>query len=66
MAHGQDNYLFEDDFDAVLGIIVSYFLENQEELGSEINQTGEKIPLTQKLLSLKYYLCHKVWLSIGG
>lgn len=65
MAHGQDNYLFED-FDAILGIIVSYFLENQEELGSEINQTGEKIPLTQKLLSLTYYLCNKVWLSIGG
>ena len=44
MALAYEEYLYQDDFDAVLDIIESYFLEYGDEFHQDMNLTVEKIP----------------------
>ena len=44
MVLAHEEYLYQDDFDAVLDIIKSYFLEYGDEFQQDMNLAVEKIP----------------------
>ena len=66
MALAYEEYLYQDDFDAVLDIIESYFLEYGDEFHQDMNLTVEKIPTFNTWPSYPCSFCAKVCLSKRG
>ena len=64
MASAHEEYL--DDFDAVLDIIESDFLEYGDEFQQDMNLGVEKIPTLNNSPSYSCSFCAKVCLSKGG
>ena len=65
MASCSEDFLYEDDFDAVLAIIDSDFLDNDEEFESDLNTVIEKIPSSENP-SFPCSHCQKICRSKGG
>ena len=66
MASAHEEYLYQDDFDAVLDIIESDFLEYGGEFQEDMNLAVEKIPTPNNSPSYPCSFCAKVCLSKGG
>ena len=66
MALAIKEYLYQDDFDAVLDIIESDFLEYGDELKQDMNSAVEKIPKTNNSPSYPCSFYAKVCFSKGG
>ena len=65
MALAHEEYLYQDDFDAVLDIIESDFLEYGDEFQQDMNLAVEKIPTINNSPSYSCSFWAKVCLSIG-
>ena len=65
MASGKDDFLYEDDLDAVIAIIDADMFENVEEIESEI-VTCIKNLTSRENCSFKCEFCPKVCLSKAG
>ena len=66
MALAHEKYSYQDDFDAVLDIIESDFLEYGDEFQQDMNLVVEKIPTINNSTSYSCSFCAKVYLSKGG
>ena len=66
MASAHEEYLYQDDSDAVLNIIESDFLEYGDEFQQDMNLAVEKIPTRNNSPSYPCSFCAKVCLSKGG
>ena len=66
MAVTHEEYLYQDDFDAVLDIIESDFLEYGNEFQQDTNLAVEKISTINNSPSYPCSFCTKVCLSKGG
>ena len=66
MAGAQEDFLYEDDFDAILAIIDADFLENDVELNAEIEEAVKNIPSVKDSTRYPCDFCDKVCLSKGG
>ena len=66
MAVPHEKYLYQDDFDAVLDIIESDFLEYGDEFRQDMNFAVEKITIINNSASYPCSSCTKVCLSKGG
>ena len=66
MVVAHEEYLYQDDFDAVLDIIESDFLEYGDEFQQDMNLAVEKIPTINNSPSYPCFFCAKVCLSKGG
>ena len=66
MASAHEEYLYEDDFDAVFDIIESDIFENGDEFQQDMNLAVEKIPTLINSSSYPCSFCAKVYLSKGG
>ena len=65
MASGKDDFLYEDDLDAVLAIIDADMFENDEDMKSEIVTCIKNLPSRENCL-FKCEFCQKVCLSKAG
>ena len=63
MVVAHEEYLYQDDYDAVLDIIESDFLEYGDEFQQDMNLAAEKIPTIN---NSPCSFCAKVCLSKGG
>ena len=66
MALAHEEYLHEADFDTVVDIIESNFLEHDDEFQQDIDLTVEKIPTINNSTSYQCSFSAKVCLSKGG
>ena len=66
MAVAHEEYLCQDDFDAVLDIIQSDFVEYGDEFQKDMNLAVEKIPTINNSPSYPCSFCAKGCLSKGG
>ena len=66
MALTHEEYLYLDDFDAVLDIFESDFLEYGDEYQLDMNLAVEKIPTNNNSSSYPSSFCAKVCLSKDG
>ena len=66
MALVHEEYLYQGDFDAILDIIESDFLEHGDEFQQDLNLAVEKILAINNLPSYSCSFCAKVCLSKGG
>ena len=64
MASGKDDFLYEDDIDAVSAIIDADMFENDEDMESEIVTCIKNLP-SRENCSFKCEFCPKVCLSKG-
>ena len=65
MAGAQEDFLYEDNFDAILAIIDADFLENDVELNAEIGEAVKNIPSVKDSTRYPCNFCDKVCLSKG-
>ena len=65
MVLAHEEYLHQDDFDAVLDIIKSYILKYGDEFQQDMNLAVEKIPTINNSLSYPCSSYAKVCLSKG-
>ena len=66
MAPAHEEYLYQDDFDTVLDIIESDFLEHGDEFQEDMNLAVEKIPSLNNSPFFQCSFCDKVCFSKGG
>ena len=66
MALVHEEYLYQDDFDAVLDLIESDVLEYGDDIQQDINLAVEKIPVVNNSPSYPCSFCAKICLSKGG
>ena len=66
MEPAHEEYLYQDDFDAVLDIIESVFLEYGDEFQQDMNLVVEKIPALNNSPSYPCSFCTKICFSKGG
>ena len=65
MASAHEEHLYQDDFDAVLDIMESEFLEYGDEFQQDMNLASEKITALYNSPSYPFCFCAKVCLSRG-
>ena len=65
MASGKNDFLYEDDLDAVLAIIDADMFENDEDMESEIVTCIKNLP-SRENCSFKCEFCPKACLSKAG
>ena len=65
MATGKDEFLYEDDLDAVFAIIEADMLQNDDEMESEIEKSVSKASSNGDS-SFRCQLCPKICISKGG
>ena len=66
MAGVQEDFLYEDDFDAVMAIIDADLFENDEDFSAEVKDTIKNIPCAKDSPQYPCNFCEKVCLSKGG
>ena len=65
MSSAKDEYLYEDDLDAVLAIVDADMFENDADMESEIVTCIKNLP-SRENFSFKCEFCQKVCLSKAG
>ena len=62
MADAQEDFLYEDDFDAVMAIIDADFLQNDDDFNAEVEQAVKNIPSAKESPQKLCNFCEKVCL----
>ena len=66
MASNKDDFLYGDDYEAVIIAIGANVLENDEKMESEINSFVDKVPSDKGIYQYQCEYCEKICLSKSG